>query len=79
MRALNLITLLLVIIGAINWGLVGAFDFNLVSALFGANSFLSNLIYILVGLSGLYQLVPFLQGVANKQPTYASTNRHHHA
>jgi uncharacterized membrane protein YuzA (DUF378 family) len=76
MRSLNLITLLLAIVGAINWGLVGAFDFNLVSAIFGANSFVSNLIYILVGLSGLYQLVPFFQAISNHQPVYT---RHTHA
>lgn len=51
---LNATALALVIIGAINWGLVGLFDFNLVAALFGDDSALTNLIYILVGLSGLY-------------------------
>ncbi len=59
MKSLNLITLILTIIGAINWGLVGAFNFNLVAALFGVDSGLSNLVYILVGISGLYQLYPF--------------------
>ena len=58
MRALNILTLILVIVGGLNWGLVGAFDFNLVAALFGEMSPLSRIVYVLVGLSALYQLVP---------------------
>lgn len=61
MKALNLITLALVIVGGINWGLVGLFNFNLVAALFGIDTFVSNLIYVLVGLSALYQLVPLMR------------------
>lgn len=60
MKTLNLITLILVIVGGLNWGLVGFFDFNLVAALFGAGSALSRLIYILVGLSALWQLIPLI-------------------
>ena len=48
--------LILVIVGAINWGLIGAFGFNLVNAIFGSFGWLENLIYILVGLSGLYSI-----------------------
>ena len=62
MKALNLITLVLVIVGGLNWGLVGAFDFNLVAALFGDGSALSRIVYILVGLSALWQLVPLFRG-----------------
>jgi uncharacterized membrane protein YuzA (DUF378 family) len=58
MRALDVITLILVIVGGLNWGLVGAFDFDLVAALFGEMSGLSRIVYVLVGLSALYQLVP---------------------
>ena len=58
MRALNILTLILVIVGGLNWGLVGAFDFDLVAALFGEMSALSRIVYVLVGLSALYQLVP---------------------
>ena len=43
-------------IGAINWGLVGAFGFYLVAAIFGAMSWLSRIVYVLVGLSGLYTI-----------------------
>ncbi len=60
MKALNITTLILVIVGGLNWGLVGAFDFNLVAALFGIDSFLSNLVYMLVGLSALYQIYPLV-------------------
>ncbi|HEX9805015.1 MAG TPA: DUF378 domain-containing protein [Candidatus Dojkabacteria bacterium] len=44
----------LLIIGGLNWGLVGFFNYNLVSALFAEGSFLTNLIYDLVGLSAIY-------------------------
>lgn len=57
MRYLNCIALTLVIIGALNWLLVGAFSFNLVDAIFGVGTFLSRLIYILVGISGLWSIV----------------------
>ena len=62
MRALHLLTLFLIIIGGLNWGLVGLFDFNLVLALFGATA-LTRIIYILVGLSALWQLIPFSQSL----------------
>ena len=54
MKALHMATFILVIIGALNWGLVGLFGFNLVSAIFGAASGLESLVYILVGLSAVY-------------------------
>lgn len=56
MNGFDWVTRILVIIGAINWGLVGAFDWNLVSAIFGVGTF-ANVIYILVGLSGIWELV----------------------
>lgn len=45
------------IIGALNWGLIGAFNFNLVDTIFGDMSLLSRIIYILVGVAGLYSIV----------------------
>jgi len=55
MGVLQRIALLLVIIGAINWGLIGFFQFNLVSAIFGGLSTMpERIVYGLVGLSGLY-------------------------
>ena len=56
MNILLKITLVLCIIGGINWGLIGLFDFNLVEAIFQEDSFLTNLIYILVGISALVDL-----------------------
>jgi hypothetical protein len=54
LTALDWIAVVLAIIGALNWGLVGLFDFNLVAALFGPMTVVSRIVYILVGLSGLY-------------------------
>lgn len=63
MKTLNLITLALIIIGGINWGLVGLFQFDLVAALFGGQDApLSRIVYTLVGLSALWQLVPLFRG-----------------
>lgn len=56
MRALDVIALILVVIGAINWGLIGFFQFNLVDSLFGTMSSFSRIIYALVGIAGLYAL-----------------------
>ena len=53
---LDYTTLTLVIVCAVNWGLVGFFKFDLVAYLFGSLSLLSRIIYALVGLSGLYVL-----------------------
>ena len=56
MKILNNIALSLIIVGALNWLLVGLFQFNLVDTLFGIGSALSRIVYILVGLSGIYSL-----------------------
>lgn len=53
---MNYFALTIVIIGAVNWGLVGLFRFNLVSLLFGNMTWISRIIYTLVGLCGLYLL-----------------------
>jgi uncharacterized membrane protein YuzA (DUF378 family) len=59
-KGLTLISLILVIIGAINWGLVGVLGFDLVATLFGgADSLLSRIVYTLVGLAGLQLLTLF--------------------
>ena len=56
MRLIQKIALGLIIIGAINWGLIGLFDFNLVDSLFGVDSIVSKIIYILVGISGIIDI-----------------------
>lgn len=54
MKVVDKIALVLIIIGAINWGLIGFFDFNLVDAIFGSMQVISRIIYALVGISGLW-------------------------
>lgn len=54
MKVIDKIALVLIIIGAINWGLIGIFNFNLVGAIFGDMTVLSRIIYGLVGVSGLW-------------------------
>lgn len=54
MKIVDKIALVLIIIGAINWGLVGIFNFNLVDSIFGTMSVISRIIYALVGVSGLW-------------------------
>jgi len=56
MKALDIISLVLVIIGAINWGLIGIFNFDLVATLFGTMSMISRIVYILVGIAGLWSI-----------------------
>lgn len=57
MNLIQKCALVLTIIGALNWGLIGIFNYNVVEALFGAHSFLTMAIYILVGLSGLVNIM----------------------
>lgn len=61
MNTVQRIALGLVIIGAINWGLIGFFNFDLVATIFGGQqSLLSRIVYALVGISGLYSLSLFM-------------------
>lgn len=54
MKIIDKIALLLIIIGAINWGLIGIFNFNLADTIFGTMSVISRIIYTLVGIAGLW-------------------------
>jgi uncharacterized membrane protein YuzA (DUF378 family) len=66
MHALNIVTLLLIIVGGLNWLVVGLFEFDLVAAMFGGqDAALSRIVYILVGLSALWQLVPFARSLGD--------------
>jgi len=61
MKTLNIVTLVLVIVGGINWGLVGIAQFDLVAAIFGGqDAMLARLVYVLVGLSALWQILPLV-------------------
>jgi uncharacterized membrane protein YuzA (DUF378 family) len=70
MKMLNLVTLALIIVGGVNWGLVALADFDLVAAIFGADSAAANVVYGLVGLSALWQIAPFLVALRTNE-TYA--------
>lgn len=56
MKIVDKIALVLVIIGAINWGLIGLFKFDLVAAIFGELTLMSRIVYTLVGISGLWAI-----------------------
>jgi len=84
MKALNTVALVLLIIGGLNWGLVGLFNFDLVAALFGGTvgprSSVSNLVYILVGVAavyGIYLLRPLSAGsdTVDRDPNVNRTPR----
>ena len=63
MKTLNLVTLALVIIGGINWGRGGIAQFDLVAALFGGqDALLGRVVYVLVGLSAIWQILPLVRG-----------------
>jgi len=57
MSTLDWIAMLLLIIGGLNWGLIGLFEFDLVAAIFGDMTTLSRIVYTLVGVSGLYGIM----------------------
>lgn len=57
MRTIDVIAAVLLVVGGLNWGLVGAMDFDLVAALFGAGSAMARIVYGLVGVAALYQIV----------------------
>ena len=54
MKIIDKIALVLIIVGALNWGLIGIFNFDLVAAIFGDMSVLSRIVYSLVGISGIW-------------------------
>ncbi len=56
MKIVDKIALVLVIIGALNWGLIGLFRFDLVAAIFGEMSIISRIVYSLVGVAGLWTI-----------------------
>ena len=69
MKPLDALAATLLIVGGLNWGLVGLFNFDLVAALFGAGSLLVRIVYILVGLSALWQVVPLFAAFGSDQPS----------
>lgn len=57
MNVLDWVALILVLVGALNWGLVGLFNLDLVALLFGAMTMISRVVYVLVGLAAIYMAV----------------------
>ncbi len=66
MNTLYKICFTLIIIGAINWGMVGIFGINLVELLFDKNSFLTNFVYAIIGMSGLVSVGMLLKPIENQ-------------
>ena len=65
MKTLNIVTLALIIVGGLNWLFVGLFQFDLVAAIFGGQAaVVARIVYVLVGLSALWQLVPFSRSLS---------------
>lgn len=77
MKAINITTLALVIVGGINWGLVGLAQFDLVAALFGGqDAILARVVYTLVGLSALWQIVPLMRAASTGQVQAEARHAH---
>ena len=72
MNVLDWTATILMIVGAINWGLVGVFDYNVVAALFGDQTPLTRLVYALVGIGGLYGIWMVIK-IASRRPLPART------
>jgi uncharacterized membrane protein YuzA (DUF378 family) len=62
MKIIKIIALILVVVGGLNWGLVGLFDYDLVAAIFGAMSAISRVVYVLVGISAIVLIVAEFSG-----------------
>ncbi|WP_299997930.1 DUF378 domain-containing protein [uncultured Clostridium sp.] len=66
MKIIDTIVLILVIVGSINWGLLGFFQFDLVAAIFGDMSTFSRIIYSVIGIAGLYSISFFTKDTFKK-------------
>ncbi len=73
MKTLDVIVSILLIIGALNWGLVGFFGFNLVTAIFGEEAAIARVIYAVVGLSALYEIGCFTFGLRKTHERWCET------
>ena len=67
MKLLDNIVLTLIILGSINWGLIGIFEFDLISNIFGYMSVFSRIIYSIIGISGLYAISFFIKNKKNNK------------
>lgn len=62
MRTINLITLVLLVVGGLNWGAVGLFEYDIVAQIFGDMTPAARIVYVLVGLSAFWQIIPLVRG-----------------
>ncbi len=74
MKQLKIVTLILLIVGGLNWGLVGLANFDLVATLFGEGSALARIVYALVGVSALAQVGSLFANDSSTQMSHASSN-----
>jgi len=65
MKSLDVVVAVLLVVGGLNWGLVGTANFDLVAALFGPGSLLANVVYTLVGAAAVYQVLS-LKGIQKR-------------
>lgn len=61
LNTMDIIGYVLVVIGGLNWGLVGLFEYNLVDSIFGAGSLMARVVYSLVGLAAVYMIFTFFK------------------
>lgn len=73
MKVLDVIVTVLLLIGALNWGLVGFFGFNLVATIFGEAEVISRVIYAVIGLAALYEIGCFTFGLRETQHRWCDT------
>jgi len=66
MNIIKLLAFILIVVGGLNWGLVGLFNFDLVATIFGDMSMISRIVYILVGLSAIYVFFTHLKKVGKQ-------------
>lgn len=67
MTALDWVAMVLLIVGGLNWGLVGLFNYDLVAQLFGTQTAFSRIVYVVVGLSALYSIYTSSKMATHKQ------------
>ena len=76
MKTINLLTLVMVIIGGLNWGFIGLADFDIISGLFGEGSPGSRIIFGLIGFAAVWQLAPFVKAFQIDEPRAEAAIRH---
>lgn len=69
MRSINVLIAVLLVVGGLNWGLVGFFNFDLVASVFGQMTMLSRIVYALVGISAIYYLIAWKSIQGQKSTT----------